>query len=69
MRLDAAPQAPLAVVATQEYFSVTDVCRLLNVSRRTVYNWIAKGKLARLDTPGGSPRFAKADLLRRMHVV
>lgn len=44
--------------------NVNQVCARLGVSRRTVYNWIKLGKLARQNTPGGQARFDEADLLR-----
>ena len=43
---------------------IQGVCERLGVSRRTVYNWIAAGKLAYFRTPGGSVRVYEEDVLR-----
>ncbi len=36
--------------------SIRQACALLDVSRRTIYNWIANGKVERIRTAGGSVR-------------
>jgi excisionase family DNA binding protein len=41
-----------------------EAMRICGVSRRTLYNWIAKGKITTMRTPGGSQRFQRSDLLR-----
>ena len=47
--------------------SVSGAAALLNVSRRTIYNWLQTGKLAMAGrTPGGAVRIYKADLLLRV---
>ena len=35
---------------------------LLKVSKRTVYNWIAAGKLQTIRTPGGSQRVTRESI-------
>lgn len=49
----------------RETLTINDVCEILGVSRRTVYNWMAKGQLKFVRTPGGSRRIY-ADLLYRL---
>ncbi len=36
--------------------SIKQACARLDVSRRTIYNWIANGKVERIRTAGGSTR-------------
>ena len=36
--------------------SISQACELLDVSRRTIYNWIASGKVEYVRTAGGSVR-------------
>ena len=36
--------------------SLDQACQILQVSRRTVYNWIREGRLATIRTLGGSQR-------------
>jgi excisionase family DNA binding protein len=50
------PQRPL--VSIQTAMSIADV------SRRTIYNWMAQGKLAYVRTAGGSVRIVAASLFR-----
>lgn len=44
--------------------SIKQACAYAGVSRRTIYNWMAAGKLTRLETPGGSARFWPHELVR-----
>ena len=44
--------------------SILQACDLVGVSRRTIYNWIAAGKVAYVRTAGGSIRIF-ADTLWR----
>jgi excisionase family DNA binding protein len=44
--------------------SIAQACELVGVSRRTIYNWIADGKLQYIRTAGGSVRIF-ADTLWR----
>lgn len=41
------------VVRGKRYLTLDETCALLNVSRRTVYNWIALGKVVSACNPGG----------------
>jgi len=44
--------------------SIPTACELVGVSRRTIYNWIASGKIQYVRTAGGSVRIF-ADTLWR----
>ena len=44
--------------------SISRACQLVGVSRRTIYNWIADGKIQYVRTAGGSVRIF-ADTLWR----
>lgn len=44
--------------------SIMKACELVGVSRRTIYNWIASGKVEYIRTAGGSVRIF-ADTLWR----
>ena len=44
--------------------SIPKACELVGVSRRTIYNWIASGKIQYVRTAGGSVRIF-ADTLWR----
>ena len=45
-----------AAMADRTTISIRQACDLLDVSRRTIYNWIASGKVERIRTAGGSIR-------------
>jgi len=45
-----------AMTADRTTVSIRQACDLLDVSRRTIYNWIANGKVERIRTVGGSTR-------------
>ena len=49
---------------TREFVNIQSACSTLGVSRRTVYHWLADGKLPFQRTPGGSIRIKASDLLR-----
>lgn len=55
--------SPDAPTPTDQWLTIEEVCRFLRVSRRTVYNWIAQGKLRPKRTPGGSCRIDRNTLL------
>ena len=40
----------------RETISIGQACELVSVSRRTIYNWLANGKLEYVRTAGGSVR-------------
>ncbi len=44
------------MTAERKTISIRQACDLVDVSRRTIYNWIASGKVERVRTAGGSVR-------------
>jgi excisionase family DNA binding protein len=44
--------------------SIPRACELVGVSRRTIYNWIASGKIQYVRTAGGSVRIFAETLWR-----
>jgi excisionase family DNA binding protein len=47
-----------------DILTIAQACQRVQVSRRTIYNWIQAGKLPVLRTLGGGPRIREADLWR-----
>lgn len=47
--------------------SIMKACELVGVSRRTIYNWIASGKVEYVRTAGGSVRIFVDTLWRDPH--
>ncbi len=45
--------------------SIVKACELVGVSRRTIYNWIASGKVDYVRTAGGSVRIFADTLWRQ----
>ena len=45
--------------------SIPRACELVGVSRRTIYNWIAGGKIQYIRTAGGSVRIFEDTLWRQ----
>jgi excisionase family DNA binding protein len=62
----AAPSLVRDVLSGTRHRPVTikEACTLLGVSRRSIYNWLAKGKLEIIRTPGGAVRIFPDSLLR-----
>ncbi len=47
----------MQVISTERRtVSIMQACKLVDVSRRTIYNWIAAGKVEYVRTAGGSIR-------------
>ena len=46
----------LAMMIDRKTISIMKACELVGVSRRTIYNWIASGKVEYVRTAGGSVR-------------
>jgi excisionase family DNA binding protein len=44
--------------------SIMKACETVGVSRRTIYNWLASGKLEYVRTRGGAVRIYAASLFR-----
>jgi len=53
------------VTIPRQTVSIPRACELVGVSRRTIYTWIAKGKLEYIRTAGGSVRIFTDSLWRR----
>ena len=53
-----------AMIVDRKPISIMKACELVGVSRRTIYNWIASGKVEYVRTAGGSVRIF-ADTLWR----
>ncbi len=53
-----------AMTADRKTVSIMRACKLVDVSRRTIYNWIAGGKVEYIRTAGGSIRIFVDTLLR-----
>lgn len=49
---------------TRPTVSIRQACALAGVSRRTIYNWLAAGKLEYVRTAGGSVRIFEDSLWR-----
>lgn len=49
---------------TPKTLTMAQACAYAHVSRRTIYNWLAAGKITRLETPSGMPRFYEHELVR-----
>ena len=44
------------MMSERKTISIMKACELVGVSRRTIYNWIASGKVEYIRTAGGSVR-------------
>jgi excisionase family DNA binding protein len=49
------PETPMMMIE-RKTISIMKACELVGVSRRTIYNWIASGKIEYVRTAGGSVR-------------
>jgi excisionase family DNA binding protein len=49
------PDTPMMMIE-RKTISIMKACELVGVSRRTIYNWIASGKIEYVRTAGGSVR-------------
>jgi excisionase family DNA binding protein len=52
-------------VDDRKTISIMKACELVGVSRRTIYNWIASGKVEYIRTAGGSVRIFADTLWRQ----
>ena len=50
--------------AARQTVSIMRACQLVDVRRRTIYNWIASGKVETIRTAGGSVRIVVDTLWR-----
>jgi excisionase family DNA binding protein len=51
----------------REVISIMKACGLVDVSRRTIYNWLSSGKIEYVRTAGGSVRIFVDTLWRNPH--
>ena len=51
----------------REVISIMKACELVDVSRRTIYNWLSSGKIEYVRTAGGSVRIFVDTLWRNPH--
>ena len=49
-------QMRVPMIVDRKTISIMKACDLVGVSRRTIYNWIASGKVEYVRTAGGSVR-------------
>jgi excisionase family DNA binding protein len=56
-----------AVDVTRPTVSIPEACRLARVARRTIYTWLAAGKVEYIRTAGGSPRIFVDTLFSAPH--
>ena len=52
------------MITDRKTTSIMKACELVDVSRRTIYNWIASGKVEYVRTAGGSVRIFVDSLWR-----
>ena len=53
------------MIGDRETVSIAEACRLVGVSRRTIYNWMSSGKIEYVRTAGGAVRVFSDTLWRR----
>lgn len=50
----------------RDFLTLPQACAYAQVSRRTLYNWMAAGKLTRYETPSGAARVRKSELVQKV---
>ena len=55
-------------VVPDRWLTIAQACDEANVSRRTINNWMANGKLELVRTAGGCPRIKASSLWRNYNV-
>lgn len=53
------------MVGDRQTVSIAEACTQVGVSRRTIYNWMAEGKIEYVRTAGGAVRIFTETLWRR----
>lgn len=56
-------------MADDSLITIQDACARAHVSRRTIYTWLAAGKVQYIRTAGGSIRIVAASLFRAGNVT
>ena len=59
------PLETAMMMIERKTISIMKACELVGVSRRTIYNWIASGKIEYVRTAGGSVRIFVDTLWRQ----
>lgn len=57
------PVQPSREPSDDDLLTLTQACAYAQVSRRTLYNWMQKGRVTRYETASGSPRVRRGDLV------
>jgi excisionase family DNA binding protein len=52
------------MIGDRQTVSIAEACRQVGVSRRTIYNWMASGKVEYVRTAGGAVRIFSDTLWR-----
>jgi excisionase family DNA binding protein len=52
------------MIGDRQTVSIVEACRQVGVSRRTIYNWMASGKVEYVRTAGGAVRIFSDTLWR-----
>jgi excisionase family DNA binding protein len=55
----------MAIGNSRQTVTIMQACAIVNVSRRTIYNWIALGKIEHVRTAGGHIRIYSDTLWRQ----
>jgi excisionase family DNA binding protein len=53
------------MIGDRQTVSIVEACRLVGVSRRTIYNWMSSGKVEYVRTAGGAVRILSDTLWRK----
>ena len=53
------------MIGDRETVSIAEACRVVGVSRRTIYNWMSSGKVEYVRTAGGAVRIFSDTLWRK----
>jgi excisionase family DNA binding protein len=61
------PRPLVKTMTDRKTISIMKACETVGVSRRTIYNWIASGKVEYVRTAGGSVRIFVDTLWRQPH--
>lgn len=54
----------VTVRQAQRMVSIMEAAQIAKVTRRTIYNWLRKGRLVTIRTAGGKPRIDPQSLFR-----
>lgn len=60
-----APELAVPEPMRRKTVTVEEACKAVGVTRRTIYNWMAQGKIEYTETAGGSKRIYADSLWKR----